>query len=124
MHKVALSASRFFSEAHMTVETATTEPGKEQKILLAWFNYHLEQAKHPRRVNNFSSDIADSECYTVLLHQLSPNDCDLAPLDETDLVKRADKMLANADKINCRKFVTPQDVVKVPSETLILTLIL
>ena len=28
-----------------------------EEILLRWFNYHLEQAGHPRRVHNFSSDI-------------------------------------------------------------------
>ena len=28
-----------------------------EEILLRWFNYHLEQAGHPRRVHNFSADI-------------------------------------------------------------------
>ena len=43
-----------------------------EEILLRWFNYHLEQAGHPRRVHNFSGDIKDSECYTVLLNQIAP----------------------------------------------------
>jgi hypothetical protein len=30
-------------------------------ILLRWFNFHLEQAGHDRRVKNFSSDIKVGE---------------------------------------------------------------
>jgi len=97
------------------------EPGEEigdllklppDQILLRWFNYHLKKAGHPRKVNNFSKDITDSECYTILLNQLAPNQCDRAPLSEGDLTKRAGKMLDNADKLGCKKFVRPRDVVK------------
>jgi plastin-1 len=28
-----------------------------EEILLRWFNYHLANAKHPRKVTNFSSDV-------------------------------------------------------------------
>ena len=28
-----------------------------EEILLRWFNYHLEEAGHPRRVHNFTKDI-------------------------------------------------------------------
>lgn len=28
-----------------------------EEILLRWFNYHLDKAGHPRRVNNFGKDI-------------------------------------------------------------------
>lgn len=41
-----------------------------EAILLRWFNYQLEKAGHVRRVENFSSDIADAENYSVLLHQV------------------------------------------------------
>lgn len=53
-----------------------------EEILLRWFNYHLEQAGHPRRVHNFSGDIKDSECYTVLLNQIAPPEAgvDMSPL--------------------------------------------
>ena len=67
------------------------EPGEElsdllalppDQILLRWFNYHLAQAGHPRRVHNFSKDISDSECYTVLLNQIAPphSGVDMSPL--------------------------------------------
>lgn len=41
-----------------------------EAVLLRWFNYHLEEAGHVRRVANFSSDIADAENYSVLLYQV------------------------------------------------------
>lgn len=83
-----------------------------EQLLLRWFNYQLKQANHPRKVNNFSGDIKDSECYIVLLHQISPDHCcDKSPLDVSDTTERAEKMLEQADKIQCRKFVTSKDVV-------------
>jgi hypothetical protein len=75
------------------------------QILLRWFNYHLKQAGSPRRVTNFSSDIKDSECYTILLNQLAPKQCDKRALNEKDVNRRAEIVLENADKIGCRKFV-------------------
>lgn len=36
----------------------------------------------------------------------------MTPMDEPDHEKRADKMLNGADRIGCRKFLTPKDVVK------------
>lgn len=96
------------------------EPGEEigdllklspEQILLRWFNYHLKQANHPRRVNNFGGDIKDSENYTVLLHQLDKK-CDKSALQISDPTQRAERMLQQADKLGCRKFIKPKDVVK------------
>ncbi|KAI9479174.1 fimbrin [Coemansia sp. RSA 989] len=80
-------------------------------ILLRWFNYHLAAAGWHRRVSNFSSDIKDSENYTVLLSQLVPSECSRAPLHERDLMERAEQMLQNADRIGCRRYVSPKTVV-------------
>ncbi|KAJ2017995.1 fimbrin [Coemansia sp. RSA 455] len=80
-------------------------------ILLRWFNYHLAAAGWPRRVSNFSSDIKDSENYTVLLSQLVPAQCSREPLREHDLTSRAELMLQNADRIGCRRYVSPKTVV-------------
>jgi len=71
----------------------------------------LKKANHPRKVNNFSGDIKDSENYTVVLNQLSDK-CDKRALSESDLTKRAGMVLDNADKLECRKFVKPADIVK------------
>lgn len=62
------------------------------QILLRWFNFHLKAANWQKRVTNFSKDVADGENYTVLLNQLKPNECSRAPLQETDLHQRAEKV--------------------------------
>ncbi|KAI8580720.1 hypothetical protein K450DRAFT_235628 [Umbelopsis ramanniana AG] len=77
------------------------------QILLRWFNYHLKAANWNRRVNNFSKDVSDGENYTVLLNQLKPDVCSRAPLQERDLLTRAEMVLDNAEKIECRKYLTP-----------------
>ena len=59
------------------------------------------------RVGNFSKDVKDGENYTVLLNQLKPNECSRAPLQTSDLTKRAEQVLDNAERIGCRKYLTP-----------------
>ncbi|KAH8820977.1 calponin homology domain-containing protein [Xylogone sp. PMI_703] len=82
-----------------------------EQILLRWVNYHLKAANWPRRVANFSSDIKDAENYTVLLAQIAPEHCTRAPLQTRDLLDRAEQVLENADKLGCRKFLTPSSLV-------------
>ncbi|KAF8962276.1 Ca2+-binding actin-bundling protein [Flammula alnicola] len=81
------------------------------QILLRWFNYHLKAAGWNRRVNNFSRDVSDGENYTVLLNQLKPDQCSRAPLQTRDLRTRAEQVLQNADRIGCRKYLTPSSLV-------------
>eukprot|EP01121_Diplochlamys_sp_Union-15-3_P013330 TRINITY_DN4119_c0_g1_i1.p1 TRINITY_DN4119_c0_g1~~TRINITY_DN4119_c0_g1_i1.p1 ORF type:complete len:523 (+),score=101.08 TRINITY_DN4119_c0_g1_i1:38-1606(+) len=97
------------------------EPGEDiqdflklppEQILLRWVNYHLKKAGSPKRIHNFSGDIKDSEAYVILLNQLDPSKCSKDPLKESDLTKRAELALQNADKLGCRKFVKPTDIVK------------
>eukprot|EP01088_Endostelium_zonatum_P009746 TRINITY_DN2304_c0_g1_i1.p1 TRINITY_DN2304_c0_g1~~TRINITY_DN2304_c0_g1_i1.p1 ORF type:complete len:518 (+),score=120.25 TRINITY_DN2304_c0_g1_i1:87-1640(+) len=83
-----------------------------EQILLRWFNYHLKNAGHNRRVNNFTKDIMDSENYTVLLAQIAPGKCNKNALKEGDQTKRAELVLQNADKLGCRKFLHPKDIVR------------
>ncbi|KAK4520274.1 uncharacterized protein ATC70_008407 [Mucor velutinosus] len=80
-------------------------------ILLRWFNYHLKAAGWERRVNNFSKDVCDGENYTILLNQIKPNECSRAPLQEQDVMKRAEMVLQNAEAIGCRKYLTPKAMV-------------
>jgi len=86
--------------------------GAEQ-ILLRWFNYHLKAAGSNRRVNNFTSDIKDSEAYTILLNQIAPKSkgVNTNALNEPDHYRRAELVLENADKIDCKKFLRPPDIV-------------
>lgn len=90
-----------------------------EKLLIRWVNYHMEKAGSDRRISNFASDIQDSVVYTILLNRICPNkECDLSPLNESDLVQRAEKMLQQADKINCRKFVLPKNIAVLPNPKL------
>lgn len=84
-----------------------------EAILLRWVNYHLERAGTARRCTNFQSDITDSEIYSYLLKQIAPTDAgvSLEALREHDFSSRAEVMLQQAAKLNCRSFLTPQDVV-------------
>ncbi|KAK1921741.1 putative Fimbrin [Papiliotrema laurentii] len=81
------------------------------QILLRWFNYHLKAAGWHRRVENFSKDVSDGENYTILLNQLKPDECSREPLNTRDLHKRAEQVLQNADRIDCRRFLTPNSLV-------------
>ncbi|CAB1421976.1 unnamed protein product [Pleuronectes platessa] len=90
-----------------------------EELLLRWANFHLENAGW-QKINNFSSDIKDSRAYFHLLNQISPKgteedqpriDISMAGFSEKDDMKRAEAMLQQADRLGCRQFVTPADVV-------------
>lgn len=85
-----------------------------ETILLRWVNYHLERAGTPRRVTNFTGDIKDSEVYTLLMKQIAPSGSGVTTeaLHEPNLRDRAETMLQQADKLSCRSFLTPDDVVE------------
>jgi len=83
-----------------------------EQILLRWFNYHLKNAGWDKRVNNFTSDIKDGTAYTVLLAQIAPKHCNRDPLRAPNDLSRAEQVLNNADKIGCKKFVLPRDIVR------------
>lgn len=82
-----------------------------EKILIRWFNYHLKNAGWERRVANFSGDVKDGENYTILLHQLDSSLCSLDPLRTSDLTLRAEQILENAEKLDCRKYLTAKSLV-------------
>ncbi|XP_048883294.1 plastin-3 [Brienomyrus brachyistius] len=90
-----------------------------EELLLRWANFHLENAGWSK-INNFSSDIKDSRAYFHLLNQIAPKgtkedvpriDISMAGFNEKDDLKRAEYMLQEADRLGCRQFVTPADVV-------------
>lgn len=62
-------------------------------------------------MTNFSSDVRDGENYAVLLNQLAPDVCSRDPLRTQDLLQRAEQVLTNAEKLDCRKFLTPSSLV-------------
>ena len=62
-------------------------------------------------MTNFSTDVKEGDNYTVLLSQLAPDTCSRSPLQTRDLLQRAEQVLDNADKLDCRKFLTPTSLV-------------
>ncbi|XP_062380558.1 plastin-3 isoform X2 [Sardina pilchardus] len=90
-----------------------------EELLLRWANFHLENAGW-NKINNLSGDIKDSRAYFHLLNQIAPKgqkedeeriDIDMSGFNEKDDLKRAECMLQQADRLGCRQFVTPADVV-------------
>ncbi|KAM9279792.1 plastin-1 [Morus bassanus] len=90
-----------------------------EELLLRWVNYHLANAGW-QKISNFSQDIKDSRAYYHLLNQIAPKGDDLHELPskidfsgfhEKNDLRRAEYMLQQADKLGCRQFVTPADVV-------------
>ncbi|CAM9157581.1 unnamed protein product [Ectocarpus fasciculatus] len=79
-----------------------------EDILLRWFNHHLEKAGSSRRVTNFSGDVKDSECYSILLHQLNPSLCALCT--EPDALGKATHVISNARAIGAAPFIQPTDI--------------
>jgi len=83
------------------------------ELLLRWINFQLERAGVDRRIHNFKDDISDSEIYSHLIHQIAPKDrgVNKKQLQIQDLLQRAEGTLDQADKLDCRAFVSPQDIV-------------
>lgn len=79
-----------------------------EELLLRWFNYHLARAGTSRRVNNFGNDLRDSECYSLLLRQLSPSTCDLCT--ESNTTERAAHVIRNARSMGIDTFLQPSDI--------------
>ncbi|XP_039459229.1 plastin-1-like [Oreochromis aureus] len=88
------------------------------EMLLRWVNYHLRNAGM-ETISNFSEDIKDSRAYFHLMDQITSCEeeefqmkikIDMSGLNEWDLEKRAELMLQQAAKLECRQFVTARDV--------------
>ncbi|OWF37322.1 plastin-3-like [Mizuhopecten yessoensis] len=84
-----------------------------EQILIRWVNYQLKKSETDRRVSNFTEDIKDSEAYTYLLHQIAPPDREVSTMaiHISDPNQRAEAMLQEADKMGCRSFIGPAEVV-------------
>lgn len=89
-----------------------------EELLLRWVNYHLNAAGW-QPISNFSEDIKDSRAYFHLLDQISPKGerdemsicIDMTGINERDDEMRAELMLREANRLDARQFVTPQDIV-------------
>ncbi|XAR56752.1 hypothetical protein NMG60_11037338 [Bertholletia excelsa] len=83
-----------------------------EKVLLKWMNFHLKKAGYKKTVTNFSSDLKDGEAYAYLLNVLAPEHCSPATLDVKDPAERANLVLEHAEKMDCKRYLTPEDIVE------------
>uniref|UniRef100_A0A8C5AGV4 Plastin-3 n=1 Tax=Gadus morhua TaxID=8049 RepID=A0A8C5AGV4_GADMO len=95
-----------------------------EELLLRWANFHLNNAGI-EPISNLQSDIKVWDPYSPLayfhlLQQIAPNgskedvpqiSIDMSGLSDMDHMRRAEAMLQQADRLGCRQFVTPSDVV-------------
>ncbi|KAK4439741.1 Fimbrin-5 [Sesamum alatum] len=83
-----------------------------EKVLLKWMNFHLKKAGYKKTVTNFSSDVKDGEAYAYLLNVLAPEHCSPATLDTKDPTERANLVLEHAEKMDCKRYISPKDIVE------------
>merc|ERR1711933_103080 len=83
-----------------------------EELLKRWVNYHMEKQDYPTRIKNCRGDIKDGKVYTVLLKSIGEDKgCNMDPLKWSDDNKRANQVIANAQKIGCKPFLTAKDIV-------------
>ncbi|KAL3624616.1 Fimbrin-5 [Castilleja foliolosa] len=82
------------------------------KVLLKWMNFHLKKAGYKKQVTNFSSDLKDGEAYARLLNALAPEHGTTTTLDTKDPTERAKLIIEQAEKLDCKRYVTPTDIVE------------
>jgi hypothetical protein len=83
-----------------------------EEILPRWLNWQLRNAGSSLVATKLTMDLSHSEILTRVLKQTEPECCTLALLNQTDLWERADWMLAEADKIECPKFIAGKEIVQ------------
>ncbi|KAG4964217.1 hypothetical protein JHK82_038441 [Glycine max] len=82
------------------------------KLLLKWMNFHLKKAGYEKQVTNFSSDLKDGEAYAYLLNALAPEVAGPSALATSDPTERANMVLEQAEKLDCKRYLTPKDIVE------------
>lgn len=80
-----------------------------ETILIRWVNYHLKKQGQTRTINNLGSDLRDSFALTYVLHNLDDR-CSLENLSEQDPVKKADRVIKNAELIGVPPLIRPNDL--------------
>ncbi|OIW16443.1 hypothetical protein TanjilG_19159 [Lupinus angustifolius] len=83
-----------------------------EKVLLKWMNFHLKKAGYEKQVTNFSSDLKDGEAYAYLLNALAPEHSGPSALVTSDPTERANMVLEQAEKLDCKRYLTPKDIVE------------
>ncbi|PAA62695.1 hypothetical protein BOX15_Mlig006537g3 [Macrostomum lignano] len=96
-----------------------------EKMLLIWINHQLKKASTDLQLTNLGANLADSKVYSILLWTVAP-EAQRASLTssedvmkETDLTKRAELVVANAEKLGITGILRPEHIVKVGKDSAI-----
>lgn len=81
-----------------------------EAILVRWINFHLKREGQEMRVKNLGGDLKDSIALTYVLHSLDSSKCTLENLKEDDFIKKADKVIKNAESLGVPPLVSPSDI--------------
>ena len=81
-----------------------------EQILIRWINYHLKKQGQDRKVTNLGKDLSDSIALIHVLNSLDKSTCSLDGLQEEDNIKRAEKMIRNAEALGVPPLVRPSDI--------------
>ncbi|XP_026392808.1 fimbrin-4-like [Papaver somniferum] len=116
--KIQLLANLNLKKTPQLVELVTDNKEVEElmslapeKLLLKWMNFHLSKAGYKKPITNFSTDLKDGEAYAYLLNVLAPEFCNPTTLETRDPIQRAQMVLDHAEKMNCKRYITPKDIV-------------
>lgn len=64
------------------------------------------------RPNSCLLTLQDGEAYAYLLNVLAPELCSPSTLDTKDPTERAKLVLEHAEKMGCKRYLTPKDIVE------------
>ncbi|XXG44799.1 hypothetical protein AAC387_Pa02g0054 [Persea americana] len=117
--KIQLLADLNLKKTPQLVELVDTSKEVEElmglapeKLLLKWMNFHLQKAGYQKQVTNFSSDLKDGEAYAYLLNVLAPEHGTTSIMDTKDPSERANLILEHAERMECKRYITPKDIVE------------
>ena len=60
----------------------------------------------------FLVNLQDAQAYAYLLNVLAPEHCDPATLDAKDPLERAELVLCHAERMNCKRYLTAEEIVE------------
>lgn len=72
------------------------------------FTYVSRDFHHPQ----YLVCIQDGQAYAYLLNALAPEHSGPAVLDKRDPTERANMVLEHAEKLDCKRYLTPKDIVE------------
>lgn len=95
---------------------------EDREVLLRWINYQLQRGGNgsddQEVVQNFGADLRDSSVYVRLLRTVAPHLVSEEEAQETmqeeDLMKRAERVIEMADRLDMQRkiYIEPEDIVQ------------